>query len=140
MSTRPDSWKDGAAYAGMDVDHRMMFELLAAIQGILENDHSLSDADPLIDRLADLTRAHCESEELLMSLYGYPHKEHHASEHQTMTERFREFCQELNRGNRANSLHRVKQIIEWRFRHVRETDGTFERYLREVSAVRRRWV
>jgi hemerythrin-like metal-binding protein len=135
MSIHLDPWEDGAAPAGMDIDHRMMFEMLAAIRGILEGEQPLAEVDPLLDRLGDLSRAHCESEELLMGLYRYPDLQHHSQEHRTMAQRFEEFCQELNRGNRARSLDKVHRIIEWRIRHVRETDTAFERYLREVTAV-----
>ena len=88
------------------------------------------DWRPLLDQLAEYSRAHFLSEELLMRLYGYPDFDDHVLDHERMTEWLGEIAS--REGERDAMMHAANELIAVFLRHIGSRDKRLHDFLDEL--------
>lgn len=111
----------------IDREHQVQVRLMQALTGAIDKG---GDWRPLLDQLAEYSRAHFLSEELLMRLYGYPDFDDHVLDHERMTEWLGEIAS--REGERDAMMHAANELIAVFLRHIGSRDKRLHDFLDEL--------
>lgn len=110
--------------ATIDREHQLQLTLMQALGAAIDGD---GDVDELLAQLADYSRAHFLSEELLMRLYTYPEHDDHVLDHEHMTEWLDEIA--ARRGDRDAMQRAVSELVSAFRRHIDSRDRKLHDFL-----------
>ena len=111
----------------IDREHQVQIRLMQALAAAIDQG---GDVTEVLDQLADYSRAHFLSEELLMRLYAYPDYEDHVLDHQRMVEWLDEIA--ARQGERQASLHAANELTARFLRHIGSRDKRLHDFLGEL--------
>lgn len=108
----------------VDHEHQVQIRLMKLLKRTLENG---GDDAEITDQLAEYTRAHFMSEELLMRQFEYPDFDDHVEDH----ERLLDWLDELagRAGDRASKLHALQEMTAIFLRHIGSRDERLHEFL-----------
>lgn len=112
---------DGAT---IDREHQLQLQLMQALAAAIDANGS---TDEVLAQLADYSRAHFLSEELLMRLYAYPDHDDHVLDHERMTEWLDELG--ARRGDRDAMRRAAGELIAVFRRHIDSRDRRLHDFL-----------
>jgi len=115
----------------VDQQHRLLAGCISLIENAVSNEGRTSVVNSALDRLADFFRMHCEDEERLMRIHGYPEREEHAEEHRE----FLSYVAKLKNTafSSEESLSMMVFIQNWLHEHTRTSDRRFAAYLADAG-------
>ena len=83
----------GAGPKQMGSEHQVQVSLLNALRDAIECSRPAPEIREILDQLADFSRVHFSSEQLLMRLCGYENFARHLSDHERALARLSLLCQ-----------------------------------------------
>lgn len=110
--------------ATIDREHQVQLHLMLALAAALDADGRI---DETLAQLADYSRAHFLSEELLMRLYSYPDYDDHVLDHARMIEWLDELA--ARRGDHDAMRRAVHELIAVFRRHIDSRDQMLHEFL-----------
>lgn len=111
----------------IDREHQVQIRLMQALTALIDKG---GDPAELLDQLADYSRAHFLSEELLMRLYAYPDYEDHVVDHERMIEWLGQIA--ARRGERNGMLYAMNELTAIFLRHIATRDKRLHDFLGEL--------
>ncbi len=132
----PVSETDTAAAAPRQLlgEHQMQMSLLKALRDGVERGDPGADIDAILDQLADFSRIHFSSEQLLMRLYEYPDYVRHLDEHECALAKLDELRDRLKSGDAVGARACLETFGGWLIDHIHHTDAELARHLRDLEA------
>ncbi len=111
----------------VDQQHLLLADCISLVEQAVTSEGRSSAVNSALDQLADFFRMHCEDEERLMRIHGYPELEEHAQEHREFMNyvaklRDRSFTSEV-------SLSMMVFVQEWLVEHTKTSDKRYAAYL-----------
>ena len=129
MTDHPTGEDGDFGIGKIDGEHRVQLGLLAALREALTRGLDWAESDELLDRLADFTKVHFMSEELLMRLYQYPDYQAHVAEHEGMVEHIETLRASLTTEADAMTLQTLETLKNALVGHIARADRDFGDYL-----------
>mgnify|MGYP003422744486 FL=1 len=111
----------------VDHEHQVQLHLMQALTAAIDQG---GDVEEMLAQLADYSRAHFLSEELLMRLYAYPEYDDHVLDHEKMTEWLDEIA--ANVGERAAMRHAAGELTAVFRRHIDSRDHMLHDFLNRL--------
>jgi hemerythrin len=111
----------------IDREHQVQIRLLQLLTKTID---SGGDTAEMLDQLAEYSRAHFLSEELLMRLYAYPDYDDHVLDHARMNEWLDEM--EARKGERGAMLHAAQELTAIFLRHIGSRDKRLHDFLGDL--------
>lgn len=108
----------------VDHEHQVQIRLMKLLKRTLENG---GDDLEVADQLAEYTRAHFMSEELLMRQYEYPDFDDHVEDHERLLDWFDELSS--RDGDRTSKLHALQEMTAIFLRHIGSRDERLHEFL-----------
>ncbi len=126
-------WKDKYALGIHEIDaqHRALVDLINRLFAAMQSGAGKDVLDETLAGLADYSRRHFLTEELLMGNYDYPDLEAHKREHRAFSEEIASFRDAFQSGNTGISIQLISYLRDWLDDHICRTDHTYGAYLRE---------
>lgn len=126
---------DGAARrATMEVEHRVQFGLIRALQQAVEERQDGHTVEAVLEQLIDYSAAHFLSEELLMRLASYDEYEEHAENHRQLLDSLRTALQQFRSTGRHELIEQVtKSSLAFMLRHIQTRDVRFANWQRATA-------
>jgi hemerythrin len=111
----------------MDAEHSIQLNLMRALAAAIDSD---GDWQELFDQLAQFSRVHFLSEELLMRMYDYEDYDDHVQDHERMLGWLDEFLEaDTDREARKRALQELTALF---LRHVGGRDRRLHKHLDAV--------
>lgn len=111
----------------LDAQHRILFETVNRLIGVFES--GSGNLLPAIKELIDYLSVHFHQEHMVMMNANYPNFSNHSNEHQTFTERVREFLEEYKEGDENLGRNMVVFLKDWVRDHTQILDVQYGEYL-----------
>ncbi len=108
----------------IDREHQLQLQLMETLSAAIGADGVV---DELLKQLAEYSRAHFLSEELLMRLYTYPDYDDHVLDHVKMTEWVDELA--ARRGDADAMQRAISELITVFRRHIDSRDRKLQDFL-----------
>jgi hemerythrin len=115
--------------AAVDREHDMQMQLIDALQEAVSGKAGIDTVREVFDRLADYSRAHFLSEQLVMRLRAYPHYEEHVREHDHMVACLDEMARRLADGPEAEIAGALAALRNDLVGHIQRQDRRFSDFL-----------
>ncbi len=114
--------------AGIGREHQVQIRLMQALAAAVARGEDIA---PILSQLAEYSRAHFLSEELLMRLYDYPDYETHVHDHERMIEWIESL--ESRTGEPEAMTHAVQELSAIFMRHIGSCDTSLHGFLSDLS-------
>lgn len=111
----------------IDREHQVQLRLMQAVEANLAGGQDVSEG---IEALADFSRAHFLSEELLMRQYEYADYDDHVLDHERMLDWLAELAQ--SPGERESRLHALIELKALFLRHIAGRDRQLHDFLKSL--------
>lgn len=130
------SWSEGLeiGVAAIDGDHRLLVELVKALEDALALGAPRERAGEILEQLLDYTRVHFQTESLMMRLHAYPSYQAHVQEHDRLLQKLEEARRSFRGGDFSVSRELVSALQLWLSEHIRTMDRSFAAYLATAGA------
>jgi hemerythrin len=115
--------------SGVSREHQVQIRLMQALSAAVA---SGEDPGETLFRLADYSRAHFLSEELLMRLYDYPDYDTHVHDHERMLEWLDEL--ETRKHDTAAMAHAVQELSAIFMRHIASCDSNLHEFMSDLPS------
>ncbi len=117
-------WQDDCKvnHPPIDQEHHHLLKLLEDLYRSVLWDHSEDILQALLDTLFRATLEHCETEESLMEVFGYPDQISHMEHHEEILALILNYCLTLEQGLRPLSLDDVHDLAACLNRHISTDD------------------
>jgi hemerythrin len=127
--------QDSNAIEGHEIDseHRLQVSLLQALRDAMEGRSADVDIETIVDQLADFSRVHFTSEQLLMRLYGYENFAPHLEEHERAMDKLEELRNRLKTDDTAGARACLETFSTWLTDHLHHTDRELSKHLQNVG-------
>lgn len=134
MTPKRENEPPGAAPHQLFGEHQMQVSLLKALRDAVERGDAAADVDAILDQLADFSRVHFSSEQLLMRLYGYPEYARHLEEHERALAKLDDLRDRLRSGDATGARACLETFGGWLIDHIHHTDGALARHVSDLEA------
>jgi hemerythrin-like metal-binding protein len=102
----------------MDDQHGILMDALNELRGALLKGTESRTVRAMLTRVTELMRMHVESEERLLTLYGYPGLAAHKVEHQRLLGRLAQFDARFEQRQSASAFELVEYLRKWFTTHT----------------------
>jgi hemerythrin len=117
----------------MDSEHDLLLGVVRALdKAVISAPHAQVEA--LLQQLAEYTRVHFATEEIMMRLYAYPEFANHQLEHARLIEQIEQVRREFAQGHVQPTRSFASALRHWFTDHVRTHDADLARFVRETGA------
>jgi hemerythrin len=117
-------------HSELDSEHHMQIELLTVLAAAVRTDAPAgAGIDDVADRLAEFSKVHFASEELLMRLYGYEHMAAHSQDHERALDDMAALKRALKDSDRDALGAITQRLTRLVTGHIRASDRAFAEYL-----------
>ena len=123
----------GVGVDEIDSEHDLLLGVIRALEKAVAAG-SQPEVETLLTQLAEYTRVHFATEEIMMRLYGFPGFAEHQLEHAHLVEQVEQVRGELARGNVRPSRPFSSALRHWFTEHVRTQDVALARFVRKATA------
>lgn len=114
----------------IDVQHRMLMDMVNEMFEALVLDGSELILDSMLLRLTRYAQRHFSYEEALLERGGDPGLAAHRVEHRELLQRVIDLRTERTNGLTGTDEATLELLCEWLTEHIRDTDGDHSRYMR----------
>jgi hemerythrin-like metal-binding protein len=117
----------------VDHDHRELAQAINDLHAKVTDIDAQSLAAPLLRNVAELTRAHFCSEEMMMAVNSYPGAALHAFKHLYLMQQLDALVARVNRGGFKLNEHSLTFLRDWFNAHIQKEDAQFAIWLNDVG-------
>jgi len=116
----------------VDQQHSLLSECIALVEKAVTSEGRSSSVNEATNQLTDLFRMHCEDEERLMRINGYPDFAEHAQEHRELMA----YVTKLRDQSLSSevSLSMMVFLQDWLREHTKTSDKRYALYLANAAA------
>ncbi|MCB1192284.1 MAG: bacteriohemerythrin [Leptospiraceae bacterium] len=118
----------------IDEQHQALIKILNDLFIAIHRDYAQEELNPILDSLIKYTIVHFETEEQLMSRYGYPEYEKHKEEHNNLKQKVAEFKKEFEAGTETISFELLDFLRKWLTKHILKSDRKYSKHLLSKGA------
>lgn len=133
---KPDPTKPPAAGLDandMDEEHRTQVRMITAFRDAVRAGEGTDAIERRLEELADFTKMHFNSEQMLMRLHAYPHYQAHADEHVNMVDQVEAMRDAYRDGDATLSAELADALARWLVGHIQRTDKALAKYLADIG-------
>jgi len=123
----------GVGVQEIDTEHDLLLGVVRALEKAVATG-TPAQVEALLQQLAEFTRVHFATEEIMMRLYGYPEFSHHQLEHARLIDQIEQVRAEYAQGHVQPSRSFASALRHWFTEHVRTHDMALARFVREATA------
>jgi hemerythrin len=123
----------GVGVAEIDTEHDLLLGVVRALEKAVATG-TPAQVEELLQQLAEFTRVHFATEEIMMRLYAYPEFSHHQLEHARLVDQIEQVRAEYAQGHVQPSRSFASALRHWFTEHIRSHDLALARYVRETTA------
>jgi hemerythrin len=123
----------GVGVDEIDAEHDLLLGVIRALEKAVAAG-SQPEVETLLAQLAEYTRVHFATEEIMMRLYGFPGFAEHQLEHARLVEQVEQVRGEFAKGNVRPSRPFSSALRHWFTEHVRSQDVPLARFVRKATA------
>lgn len=120
--------------AGLDNDHRKLFDILNTVYENIMNSKEVDYVLQFIDELSDYTRYHLSAEEQHMREIGFPEIDAHVAEHRDFTIKIEALRTQFNGNNLEVAQGLIVLLGDWLLRHVLKEDRKYSTLTKAIGA------
>lgn len=120
-----------ACNAETDREHQVLLALLQALCDAVRKKRSADAVGEILDRLIAHSEAHFMSEELLMRLQSYDHRQDHVDDHINMMDMLRKIAVDHAAGNSALVADKAAEVLDFIGSHIATRDRRFADSIRK---------
>lgn len=118
----------------IDEQHHILVNTLNDASELLEKEYSLENLQNITKDLLSYALYHFETEEELMSEYGYNREkvdeyEKHMKQHRDFSNKVLEIRDSLKNGNLIEKEKLIKFLVSWLINHINKTDKKLGEFL-----------
>ncbi len=117
----------------IDAEHDLLLGVIRALEKAVIAG-STAQVEALLQQLAEYTRVHFATEEIMMRLYSFPEFAPHQLEHARLVEQIEQVRTELGNGHVRPTRPFASALRHWFTEHVRTQDVALARFVRKVTA------
>ncbi|HYG88651.1 MAG TPA: bacteriohemerythrin [Azospirillum sp.] len=130
------AWQDGfgVGHAGIDADHRRLFELFNELVAAVHANRADSEIGIVLAELLDYTDRHFDREERLMREHAYPDFAVHKIVHDTFVRQIHDVNNALDAGGEQGA-YVLGFLGKWLSGHILAVDRKLGAFLRERGVV-----
>ncbi len=115
----------------IDTEHDLLLGVVRALEkAVVSAPHAQVEA--LLQQLAEFTRVHFATEEIMMRLYAYPEFARHQLEHARLVDQIDQVRGEFAKGHVQPTRSFAAALHHWFAEHVRTQDVALARFVRDV--------
>ncbi len=117
-------WRDSCKlnHPQIDQEHRYLLQLLEDLYRSVLLGYNEDRIQAALDTLFTVTLEHCETEEALMEVFGYPEQASHTEQHEELLELILNYRLTLEQGLRPLTLDDIHHLATWMTTHVSTYD------------------
>lgn len=115
----------------IDLEHQVQVGLIDALGDAVRDDRGLAEYSRILGQLAEYSRVHFLSEQLLMRQHAYDGYEDHVQEHDRMVERLDAVRTRIETGAAGAALDELERLRVFLLTHIASKDHDFGRFLGE---------
>jgi hemerythrin-like metal-binding protein len=112
-----------------DEDHQKLFLLIEDLNDAMRSGQGKLIVDGIVQDLERYAQIHFTAEEALMAKAKYPALAAHQGEHRRFIESVAKFRQELNSGDKSQSISVSMFMNNWLVNHILRTDKQYSSHL-----------
>jgi hemerythrin len=127
------SEKDGTGVQEIDSEHDLLLGVLRALETAVASGKQ-AEVEVLLQQLAEYTRVHFATEDIMMRLYAYPGFATHQLEHARLVDQIEQVRSEYAQGHVKPSRSFTSALRHWLTEHIRTHDVGLARFVRENTA------
>ncbi len=125
--------------AAIDEDHRLLIDLVNAVETVIEQKTTVADLDRSLLRLRHYSLEHFKREEALQRSVHYPFHQAHAREHADLVNRLEAIIARRSAARSGRDMTLVAQEIlvllkEWLINHILHADLRMRPYVSQMKA------
>jgi len=111
----------------VDREHQIQIDLLKEVAEAISGGRDKAAIVEILGQLADYSRVHFSSEELLMRLYSYPDLEIHALDHARMMDSLDEITAACLGEKYESMVRMTSELEDFLLQHIATRDNKFSR-------------
>ncbi len=123
----------GVGVQEIDTEHDLLLGVVRALEKAMAS-APRNQVEALLQQLAEFTRVHFATEEVMMRLYAYPEFARHQLEHARLVEQIDHVRAEFAQGQFQPSRSFASALRHWFTEHVRSHDTALARFVRDAGA------
>ncbi len=127
-----DSEDIGVGVREIDTEHDLLLGVVRALEKAVAT-APRAQVEALLQQLAEFSRVHFATEEIMMRLYAYPEFAGHQLEHARLIEQIEQVRGEFARGHVQPTRTFATALHHWFTEHVRNHDVALARHVREMA-------
>ncbi len=112
-----------------DEQHKKLVSIINELYEAMKQGKGKEIIDKILKELADYAHYHFDTEERLMTRYGYPDLPAHKKEHEDFKKKVKEFIDKKARGEVTLSVEIMNFLRDWLFHHIMEIDKKYGPFL-----------
>jgi hemerythrin-like metal-binding protein len=134
-TTKPLHWSRemSVGIEVVDNEHRELAQAINELHAAIADIDKQSLTSPLLLKVAELTRAHFASEEMMMAANNYLGAALHAFKHLYLMQQLDALVARVNRGGFKLNEHSLKFLHDWFSTHIQKEDAQFAVWLNDVG-------
>jgi hemerythrin len=115
----------------IEAEHDLLLGVVRAL-GIAVNAGKPEQIEPLLSQLAELTRVHFATEDIMMRLHAYPEFAAHQLDHARLVEQVEHLRAEYALGHVQPTRAFATALRHWFTEHVRSRDSELASFVRSI--------
>ena len=115
---------------GLKAEHDVQLSLYRALQEAIRAGRERGEIAGLLEQLAEYTKVHFMSEQLVMRFYDYPGYQAHVQEHDRLMERIESLRRRFDAGDAGPLAELAGSLRGWLLEHMESQDRPWDRFLR----------
>ena len=124
-------WQDSFSVKipSIDKQHQKLIAMINELMDAMKQGKGNAVLSDIIEKLADYTVVHFNTEETYFEKYGYPETEEHKKEHQDFVNKVLDFKQGFEAGKIGLSIEVMSFLKDWLKGHILGTDQKYSDFL-----------
>ncbi len=112
-----------------DEQHKKLVNLVNELYDAMKAGKGKEVIDKILNELVSYANYHFNTEETLMSKYGFPELSAHKKEHEGFTAKVKEFLDKKAKGEATLTMEVMTFLKDWLVKHIMGTDKKYGPFL-----------
>ncbi|MDM7202652.1 MAG: bacteriohemerythrin, partial [Thermodesulfobacteriaceae bacterium] len=112
-----------------DEQHKKLVQLINELYDVMKQGKGKEILDKVLNELVNYAKYHFNTEETLMTKYGYPELKIHKAEHESFIKKVNEFMEKKAKGEVTLTMEVMTFLKEWLVKHIMGTDKKYGPFL-----------
>lgn len=126
-------WRDSfdIGVEAMDVQHKMIIELINKLYNEIRNEESGDTALEILDEMATYAENHLQEEEMLLKEINYPDNDNHIAMHQLYRDTLSELRKDVKTGHERAAMDTYTFLRQWWTDHIMGEDKKYGEFIEQ---------